>query len=655
MKRGVLTGVSLVVLVLMMVPVPARPLDGEAEYQRGDYGAAMSKLLPAALGGNATAMLDVGRMYELGLGTARNIPEAYAWYNLAAGEGNREAVQLLIRLEDHISEADLEQGDDRLEALTDEVDRHRAATGGAPVDHGRGYPAPSTTRPTYPPPPAAPSYPPPATPRTAPVPRAAPMAGMAAAGHWTTDHSSPHFTVDYPAGWQRTGPQSDGRILLRGPRGESVVIWPYYVRQSLSAAGGGSLLQGFARELEPGLPWSTPRALDRNVVQVKAAGGGRLAVADLTMVEGRSGTAGTLYCIAAPADIYRQDTEIYTRILRSFHLVGSDQPRGNGAVAPDLRYTTWQDPREQGFSLDCPQGWSVEGGTVRRASVDVVFTAVLTSPDRRIRLFIGDGQTPVCVVPSQQLAMAGFREGSWYSPGYGFRTLVARYLTGAQFAAYYARRACGQGGSFAITGQRDRPDSATEINRIFRQNGMQVLRQQLNTGEVTFSFDAGGTPGAGYIFAGTLLNQANPAMGNFAFWQVDHLYGCAAEASRLAEAETVLAHVVASIRINPAWLRMQANLNGQVSRIVAETGEYISNLVHQAAAVNDKSWDHVNENFANYILGQEDVRDPETGRSYKVESGSNYYWVDHSGNIVGTDLDVNPNQLRFHDMVILNR
>jgi hypothetical protein len=37
------------------------------------------------------------------------------------------------------------------------------------------------------------------------------------------------------------------------------------------------------------------------------------------------------------------------------------------------------------------------------------------------------------------------------------------------------------------------------------------------------------------------------------------------------------------------------------------------------------------------------VVDPYTGRRTTVESGSNYYWIDQRGAIVGTDTDTRPN------------
>ena len=47
--------------------------------------------------------------------------------------------------------------------------------------------------------------------------------------------------------------------------------------------------------------------------------------------------------------------------------------------------------------------------------------------------------------------------------------------------------------------------------------------------------------------------------------------------------------------------------------------------------------DDINRKFSNYILGVTDVVDPETGETWKVEAGHNYYWRrDFTNQVAGT-------------------
>ena len=52
--------------------------------------------------------------------------------------------------------------------------------------------------------------------------------------------------------------------------------------------------------------------------------------------------------------------------------------------------------------------------------------------------------------------------------------------------------------------------------------------------------------------------------------------------------------------------------------------------------------DEIARRRSNATLGVVDVADPATGRRMTVESGTNYYWVDQRGAIVGTNTDTRP-------------
>jgi hypothetical protein len=78
----------------------------------------------------------------------------------------------------------------------------------------------------------------------------------------------------------------------------------------------------------------------------------------------------------------------------------------------------------------------------------------------------------------------------------------------------------------------------------------------------------------------------------------------------------------------------------------------MARTIEEAHQRQERIWDENARQFSNQLLGKVDVIDPETGRSFKVDYGSRYYWTSPLGTIVGSDLDVQPG-LSFRRMVQL--
>ena len=65
--------------------------DGNAAMKRKDYATALAKFLDSAKKGNVDAQLNLGIMYEKGIGVKRNDVEAVRWYKLSAEHGDAVA------------------------------------------------------------------------------------------------------------------------------------------------------------------------------------------------------------------------------------------------------------------------------------------------------------------------------------------------------------------------------------------------------------------------------------------------------------------------------------------------------------------------------------------------------------------------------------
>lgn len=454
------------------------------------------------------------------------------------------------------------------------------------------------------------------------------------AGDWTP-HKGAGYTLETPAGWSVRAEAKTGRLEIQGTAREQVIVWPVFVPGRLEAGSAPAVLRKLTSGLWAEARWEAPQPLGATAVRVRGRAGDRVAVAALAWVPTSKGNAACLYAAAAPEISFRLLEDPFARILSSLRLFGG--PAGGGQSS--LKWVRWQDPRENAFSFEVPSGWNITGGLFRHASVDTRPAWQLTSPDGQIRLTGGDAELPPFTLPNQMLAMGGFREGSWYSPGYGVNMMVRSYLPGVAFAREYVTQKVARGcAELNIAESRERPDAVQAINAVYSQFGAYGVSLTISAGEAAFTCQQNGQAMRGYYFAGTQLTHTQ-GMG---LWNVEHLCGYLAPAAKADLAQAVLNHIIGSIQINPQWAAMQQNIAANTSAIVSRTNEAISNIINDTYWNRQTVMDEIDRRRSNAILGVEDVIDPVSGRQLKIESGSDYYWIDHRGTIVGTQTDTRP-------------
>jgi len=491
--------------------------------------------------------------------------------------------------------------------------------------------------------------------------------GQASQG-WHTHQDPTGFSVSLPPRWEIRADRASGRIDIQGAPREQVIIWPVFIltstprtqrvmnaqiqRLAFRAAGSSfdegtaaAVLHRLTARLWPDAVWEAQEPAGAVALRQRGRVGDRHAVAILTWFTSPKGTAAYLYATAAPESRFQNLEQTFAQILRSFRVAGAPvQPQ-----EPGLRYVRWRDPRENAFSLDVPSGWQISGGLFRFASVDTRSAVETVSPDGQIRILFGDAEVPPFTEPNPTLQMAGFREGTWYSPGYGVQMFVRRYAAGRAFALEQARNKLARGCSeLSPTETRDRPDAVEAMNTIYARFGQLGMLVRLTAGEVAFTCHRGGQPMMGYYFAATQITAGQ----GFGLWHAPHLFGYIATPEKVGQAQAVAQHMLSSVEVNPQWAAMQSHLTGETSRIANQTNQEISNLMNDTYWRRQGVMDELARRRSNATLGVEDVIDPTTGRECKIESGSNYYWIDQRGTIVGTETGTRPN-LDFRELIRL--
>lgn len=77
--------------------------DGMTAYEKGDYATAYSEFLQAAQQGDMRAQGKLGGLYLYGVGVEKNYIQAYAWLDLAAGQGDTAAPKFRDAAADQLS------------------------------------------------------------------------------------------------------------------------------------------------------------------------------------------------------------------------------------------------------------------------------------------------------------------------------------------------------------------------------------------------------------------------------------------------------------------------------------------------------------------------------------------------------------------------
>jgi hypothetical protein len=453
---------------------------------------------------------------------------------------------------------------------------------------------------------------------------------------WVHHRDPAGFEVQFPRGYTAE-PSQGPLIVIRSPdRTAVVVVQGFFNAERLTAQQWLSQAPYRLAAVFPQAKFEKThqyrRQPDEAVGAVSYSAGGKQGRAVLLCsVFGRS---GMLYAIGAPANQFAAQRPELLRILQSFKFTQPAPTDGGRGTAPRFSYVRWHDPREAAFSIEIPQGWHISGGMFRPGLLDPRATVDLVSPDRRVHITTGDANIPPFIAPTQTTAMTGLREGSWYPSAYGVNMMVRRPVSGLQFALEYlqsavSRRCTG----IRLVDRRDRPDLSAALTRTYSQLGGGILSQQVSVGEVAFECMENGLPMAGYYFAGTLLIDASGTR----MWHVPYLHGFTATEDQIGVALAVLEHLIRSVQLNPEWLIRQQRLSKASGEIIARTHAQITQSMSDTFWSRQRSKDEHLRKFSNYILGQTDVVDPQTGETWKVAAGHNYYWrQDYTDRITGT-------------------
>lgn len=452
--------------------------------------------------------------------------------------------------------------------------------------------------------------------------------------------SAAPFQVRMPEGWRASLTNGSGMLAQNADGSAVVAVLPVLDLGKQSSADW--LRHNAAAALAPYLPKVATAAVYPSRMGAAAA----LASLEFERAgqPGKSSVllatnsgVGTLYVIASPARSFAADRPALLSILRSFSFAGvRDQSTGTsdpGVSAPPLSYRKFQDPAEQAFILDVPANWKVEGGLIRRSTVDVSTFLQAISPEG-ITVILGDRNLPKFIMPTSMMNQLGFGEGREYSPFPGNVMVVRRYMPGPIYAQYHATQLARAFGlaNVKMEQARERRDMNQQIPSI----GSSTIG-----GEVKFSAAMGNRQYEGYVLAATSAMTMQGVEGGV--WNITMLVSYLAPRGMTSIAHAAIAHMVSSIQMNPRWVSQQRQMTAETYRAVKETNDYIAGVFRETNEYRQRVQDRQHREFGDVIRGVVRLRDNESGEELEGKAGNNYYWrVRNIGTIVGSDVPSPP-------------
>lgn len=424
------------------------------------------------------------------------------------------------------------------------------------------------------------------------------------------------YRISAPADWH-VNQDTAGRVVATDGS-TRIAVWPFFTSATAFAVDGASAaLAQWIATAAPGVTLTTvaPSPTGDGVVARGRAASGHEALAFVRWAATGRGIAGIAGVVETP-DL-RAAAPIAAAILDTFRPEGPPVEE----AGPTLDFTTWRDPSEGAFSADVPSGWRVDGGVVR-ASLLVQSYLALTSPDEAVEVIMGDA-FGYYIEPNSTLAYTGLGEGDTYTATDGSQWPIRSYRPGVSFLTEVFFPAAGL--EIEVTKVTERPDVAARIPTL----GINAF----SAGEVEYRL--GDRVGQGLI----VTEQVSIPVG--AAWHPFRLVLVTTPPERTAEAAQAVTRLVESFAIDRDWATMQQQLTAAQSAILTEQNATVSGIISDGYWGRQAIYDALSVRRERATLEVVDLTD-DAGTEYRVDAGSDYYWIGPDGRIVGTAVAAAP-------------
>lgn len=296
-----------------------------------------------------------------------------------------------------------------------------------------------------------------------------------------------------------------------------------------------------------------------------------------------------------------------------------------------VNWVTVRDTREQAFSIDVPQGWTIRGGMFRAmGALNPRPVVDMTSPDGKTNIRIGDRGIPRYALSNPVLDRLGFTEGK-IMPQLNTWPIVARYRKADEYIAKYGPLHFGP----MCQSLQTRAINTVEP-RIHKQS---TPGGQVSAAEGLFVCTLNGDQMLGYVYSETWATAVVAG----GFWDATTIGTFLAPMAQAQQAGDILKHSWGTFAFNPVWGQEFADLvKGTASQSTKERiihqqesqaqGEYARSVQAQQA-----------DTFSDILTGTTVTRDPATGQIRRIATGAGgQHWTNNAGTVIESALSPGP-------------
>jgi len=201
---------------------------------------------------------------------------------------------------------------------------------------------------------------------------------------------------------------------------------------------------------------------------------------------------------------------------------------------------------------------------------------------------------------------------------------------------------------------------AQQIRQYEQQAAQAGMRMRINgdVGKVRIEHSLAGAPAEEWITAltyasgtaGPTMNVMTGAMGQTMYYTcaADLIFGLRAPKGELDAKDKFFTMVLSTVRVDPQWQARVNQVMGNIaaaetkgaadrSKIIAQNGRDIGNIISQTYENSSKSHDRAMEGWSQYMRGVETYRNPSTGETVELDNKYGNAWAGANGQYILSD------------------